>query len=255
VVTTEIDWPPDDAEPTPTAMDRAFGRSQRPVRNDSDFVFRVMEFANGETDTRPMATVTRQMLGMASGWKPPCLPNGEIDEDLAEDQLSELVDQSDVEFLISGLRDNTKKVLHAAATNPDRLLEWLNKWRARHGSAIGIVRRPEMAVDGRGRLKILWQLDIDNWSPGADFNKALAYVAALLLGDQDGCRSNLGFCHLPECGKYFVVERGRPGKPRRDYCSTKHMKTAHERDSARRHRESRERKKAEAAMGRRRRSK
>ncbi len=255
-MTQEYRWPPGDVEETPTAMDRAFGRSKRPVRDDVDFVFRVMEFANGETDTRPLAASTRFHVALASGWTPPLIEEGgDVDEDKAEEQVAALVSDRDVDFLISEQRDNATKVLRAAAASPEKLIDWLNKWRAKHGSVIGIIRRPSVTVDGRGRLKIVWHLDIDGWSRGADISKALAYATALLLGDQDGCRSNLGFCRLPECGKFFEVERGKPGKPRRDYCSTAHMKTAHERDSARRHRESRERKKAEAAKGRRRRSK
>ena len=119
------------------------------------------------------------------------------------------------------------------------LVDWINDHRQSYGDQLGVVRRPSFGLDGRGRLKVSWSISIDTRADG--ISATFAYLAALLLSDHGQCRSDLGFCRLPECGRFFVVERGKPGKPRRNFCDQptegkSHLEIWHERDSARRHR-------------------
>jgi len=246
---------PGEIRESPTAIDKAFGKSERPVYDDADLIQRVIEFANGETDRRPAADSYRFALAMDLDLFPDVEDGRIINEAKYNALVAKLVPEEEVNSLLARDKLNAVRVLRAAATDHKQLIEWINSWRARYGDSIGMGRRPKIGATARSSLQITWPLELDSSAPGGDVPNALAYVAALMLSDLNNCRTNLGYCRLPECGRFFVVERGKPGKPRRDYCSTAHMKAAHERNSARRHQVSRERKKAEAAKGGRRRSK
>lgn len=246
-------WRATDESSVMDQIDRVLGRSRRPVRDDSDLVARVIDFANGDTDTRPVAYRHRVEFAQNAGRFPNLNERGEQDLDAYDELIGTLIKQEDVDALVAKDRASASSMLQAAANDPQQLVEALGQWQFLHGHLIGVSRRCAMSTNQRGEFEIFWKIEVDP-SSGDWINNVLAYVSALFLTDQDGCRTNLGYCRLPECGKYFEVERGKPGKPRRDYCSAAHMKAAHERDSARRHRNARDRRKAEAKKKRSRRS-
>lgn len=73
----------------------------------------------------------------------------------------------------------------------------------------------------------------------AAFEYALVLVLGQLAGDL--CR-----CRLPSCGKFFLVEPVKIGRPRREYCSDEHREEFFRQQSPERVKRSRERAKARA---------
>jgi len=250
-----LEWPSDKFEHPFSVFDSIFGFTRRPVFDDIDLLLRIIDFANDDVGLDIVEDKYREAIAFERDEFPNLGKDGEPDFEAFHKRIRRFIDPAEVNALIARDRKNAANVLHAAATTPQKLGEWLRIWRTKNESGeIGIVRRPSLGLGSKGEVQINWRLEADEFSKGALISHSLAYAAALLLTDHQGCRSNLGYCRLAGCGRFFEVERGKPGKPRRDYCSTAHMKAAHERDSARRHRDSRDRKKAEAGKKRRRRS-
>lgn len=236
-----------------SSIDRVFGSSKSPVRNELELVERVIAFANGKTNDEPVRRGYAFNVAVRSGWSPRLDPHGEVDEADWNKNVGKFIDTQEVKTLVERDRAAARKVLEAAATDTDKLIEWINAWRATVGSSVGIVRKPTLHFEGRNGLRVTWQLEVEEMSAQSDIRSALAYSAILLVADYQKCRSNLGYCRLPGCGRLFTVERGKPGKPRRDYCSDKHMYEAHAMNATERSRRARAKKKVEAAKRRRRR--
>lgn len=249
MVAQTAEWKPVEKPRAQTSeFDYIFGATKTAVADDLDLIARVSAFANGTTDIAPaLATAA---AGLLLGKREYPLE----DDDEWDRKVSALAEGPEARLVIERNRQKVRQVLEAAATDLDQLLEWVNDFRTRRSGRMGMVRRPVISVDKRGRLQVGWSLDIDTDLGAPDsFSSALNYVAVLLLSDHQGCRRDLGYCRLPGCGKFFVVERGKPGKPRRDYCCDKHMLEAHAQNATERSRRARAKKKAAAAQSRRRR--
>ena len=83
-----------------------------------------------------------------------------------------------------------------------------------------------------------------------DLWSALAYVLQLLLRPETTYGDNLCRCNLNSCGIFFTMER-KSGRPRRLYCTAKHLHEAHSIDARDRVRRYRERQKQARMYGRR----
>jgi hypothetical protein len=116
------------------------------------------------------------------------------------------------------------------------LLSWLRDYTERYPGGSAVIRRPAFKVTENNDVAVSWHLDLDDFTAGDSLTHILAYAAAVLVSDKSQFRSDLRCCKLESCGNFFLVERGKAGRPRDSYCSPEHLKVAHEKDSARRHR-------------------
>jgi hypothetical protein len=235
----------------PVKLDTIFGRAKAPVTDELELVARAIDFANGKTDITPALRSAAFQALLDRGVYPKHGENDDYEDAEYEHKIEALLSDPEVIASVEKDRENTRRVLEAAATDPAQLVDWINNYRAKTGDDLGVIRRPTLWVDDRGQLQVGWRLDIDSMS--SPIRSALSYIAVLLLSDHRGCRSNLGLCRLPGCGRFFKVTRGKPGRPRTDYCTDAHMEQAHALGAAERQKRLRERKKAAAKKPRRRR--
>jgi len=220
----EVDWIPDHE-----SFRAVFGQSY-PVVSDRDLLRAVVDLANGDTATVDSDDATHsyrantflERVQDGIGFKEAKSENT-IDEAIAQD------------------RERARLVLRAATEGQPSLELLLRIFVKLHPRGFAIVRRPSFGITSTGKVGIEWFLDLDAvpGTGGRRFDHALAYAAALLYSDEFQCRSKLRCCKLDSCGRFFYFERepGKAGRPRDSYCSPEHMKIAHEKDSARRHRE------------------
>ena len=211
-----------------------FGDTGQRVISDRDLLHAFVTFANGETVADQFVRAGRlvEMTGSEGRIE---VTDAEIDAAVARDKLQ------------------ARQMLHAAIDDLPSLWGVLALFTKLHPGGFGIVRRPSFGITSTGSTGVEWALDLDDVpsSGGRRFDHALAYVGALLYTDEFQSRSKLRCCKLESCGRFFYFERepGKGGRPRDSYCSTEHASIAHQKDSARRHREAK-RKRIEAAEAR-----
>jgi hypothetical protein len=211
-----------------------FGDTPSRVIGDRDLLHAVVRFANGESVADQFIRAGRlvEMTGSEGRIE---VTDAEIDAAIARD------------------RSQARQLLHAAIEDLPFLLGVLTLFTKLHPGGFGIVRRPSFGTTSTGEIGVEWVLDLDDapHSGGRRFDHALAYTAALLYSDEFQCRSKLRCCKLESCGQFFYFDRepGKAGRPRDSFCSTEHAAIAHQKDSARRHREAK-RKRIEAAEAR-----
>lgn len=69
------------------------------------------------------------------------------------------------------------------------------------------------------------------------------FTSMLLLDESRPFGKDLCQCRLDGCGRFFLAQKPRTGRPQRLYCTREHMLEMHARESTRRAKESREKKK------------
>lgn len=160
--------------------------------------------------------------------------------------------ESEIDAAIARDRADAQDLLRTAVEDFPALFNRVKTFVGSYGW-FSVVRRPAFGMTSTGKVGIVWRLDSDDvpLTAGRRFDHALAYAAALLVSDEYESRSKLRCCKLESCGRFFYFERepGKGGRPRDSYCSTEHASIAHQKDSARRHREAK-RKRIEAAEAR-----
>lgn len=220
----EVDWVPDHE-----SFRAVFGQSY-PVVGDRDLVRAVVDLANGETATADSEDATHAYRA-----------NTFLERVQDRINFKEAKSDKTINEAIARDREQARLVLRAAIEGQPSLGLLLGIFVKLHPRGFAIVSRPFFGMTTTGKVGIEWVLDLDDVpsTGGRRFDHALAYAAALLYSDEFQCRSKLRCCKLDSCGRFFYFERepGKAGRPRDSYCSPEHMKIAHEKDSARRHRE------------------
>jgi hypothetical protein len=89
--------------------------------------------------------------------------------------------------------------------------------------------RAEMTTDGK--LEVNFQI------LSGDYERGLEYALLLLLASNRPFARDLCMCRM--CGRFFLVEPVRKGRPRREFCNRKHLKRFHEKTGTERVRRSR----------------
>ena len=144
-------------------------------------------------------------------------------------------------------RQFAQKVLKAAAQSRASLIQLIDKQIAQR-QRTEVTAEPMLVRRGRNLelgLRFRGPKYADSW---------ILFFAAWLVDQVKTNDLGIGRCKLDSCGRFFRVTKKERGRPRRDYCLEEHMKLAHSLGSTRRSRNARDRRKAEAAKPRRRRS-
>ena len=214
---TGSDWIPDHE-----SFGAIFGQTYAVV-GDRDLLRAGLDFANGDAANNALRANTALEMAQRGLGVRKAFAEATIDDAIARD------------------REQARLVMRAAVEDLSSLEMILRMFVKLHPRGFGIVRRPSFGITSTGSTGVEWTLDLDDVpsSGGRRFDHALAYVGALLYTDEFQCRSKLRRCKLESCARFFYFERepGKGGRPRDAYCSTEHLDIAHQKDSARRHRE------------------
>lgn len=155
---------------------------------------------------------------------------------------SEVVDESQAkaiaEHQIEQERQFAADVLADAATGLPELIRRLRS-EQRSGSRTK-VRLAPMLVLKPDRVTVNFVMTgLSNSSGGW-----VLFAAALLGQGARNGSTDLGRCHLDSCRRFFLIGRGKIGKPQTKYCCDKHRLEQHALDASERQRRSRATKKA-----------
>lgn len=106
------------------------------------------------------------------------------------------------------------------------------------GGDIGVNARPVWEIHNR-EITIDWRIAGNDRNPIALVRFALVSLASRTAGDA----LPIGRCSLDSCGRFFIIKKnsGEAGRLRTKYCSSEHMRAAHQANSLERVRRSRER--------------
>jgi hypothetical protein len=166
--------------------------------------------------------------------------NGEVVPDSGQENLVAVDHEStQAQFYknVSAQRTRVRLILDAAVEGIAALNRMISGFDRIIESDFDLALYPNIETrDGKGRRVLKWDFKdpsrIDKW----------AMLAAIVIRDTTkGDQTDIGRCHLEECGDYFQIIRGGMGKPNRKYCCSEHMRDAHKLGSTERSRIKRER--------------
>jgi hypothetical protein len=130
------------------------------------------------------------------------------------------------ELRISEERDYAIQLLDALSRDVSSLNEHLvesSKIDSHHSTlSMSVVLTPKISTDGK-RLVIDWQIR----SESKDSSGWVLFAAASLADKSRDGTTDLARCQLESCGRFFLIERGGPGKPRTRYCKPAHRSKHH----------------------------
>ena len=84
-----------------------------------------------------------------------------------------------------------------------------------------------------------------------DRDQAILYMALSIARIFMGEQTVIGRCQLESCRRFFIIERGKIGRPQTDYCCEEHRLEQHSLQAAERQRRSRENRRKAAGRPRR----
>lgn len=225
----------------------ALGIDPTMVEDPADLIRAVVAFANAET-TPPIETRLPPLFD-DEGW----FPVGEEGPYLvyvADEPQPRFVDEAEALRIayvrIEQDRQFAIDAMNSAADGLQSLISWVRKVQST-GKRSGIALIPVLDLSDQ-HFSLKWKFSgpssADGW---------VMFTIALLGSSAVDEQTDVGRCQLESCGRFFVIERGKVGKPQTKYCCDEHRLEQHSALAAERQRRSRARKKELARQPRRRR--
>ena len=214
-----------------SGIDTALGAKVVDAKDTAGVIRAVIAFANGDT-TPPWITRARETSEDSDQF----VVGSGMDFEIVDAMAAKTVAEHDIEqerrMAIDVLADAAKSV-------PDLAKRLRTEQRAGRRSNI---RLSPLLVLKSDRISINFMMV----GPASNSTGWVLFAAALLGQNARGDRTDLGRCQLGSCRRFFVVERGKIGKPQTKYCCDDHRLEQHALNAAGRQRRSRAAKKPKA---------